>query len=352
MSERNRTLVAALSLWAFASVLQALVLTIQEAMPFSYALLGMALNFGTLGLLMLPVWFLAQRLHRRPLPWWTRALAHLGMGLVVLTLWQAAALYGIYQGGGQTALDDAIDSAGLWLVLQSVLIYTVTIVAIVAVQTGRRLRRQRQRSAELQLLARESEVRALRSQLRPHFLFNVLNSIYALIPNESTKAQRMVELLAQLMRDTLELSDQTSICLADELELVERYLEIETLRFGDRLTIDIECATGARETPVPPFILQPLVENALKHGIGATQEGGQILLDVAESSGGITIAIEDDGPGASQANKDGHGRGLEITRARLDAFYGASASLEVGPGPGGGWRALVLLPRDGAPATP
>jgi len=344
MSDRSRTLAAALSLWALASVLQALVLTIQEAMPFRFAVFGMALNFGTLGLLMVPVWFLARRLHHSPFAWWARGLAHVAMGLVVLVLWQSAGLYGLYQSGGQAALDDTLGTAGLWLLVQSALIYTVTVVGIVAVQTGRRLRRQRERSAELRLLARESEVRALRSQLRPHFLFNVLNSIYALIPSDTAKAQRMVELLSQLMRDTLELSDQTSISLAEEIELVERYLEVEALRFGDRLAVEIRCAPDTAQTPVPPFILQPLVENALKHGVGASGRGVRVSLTAQANGSATAITVEDDGPGADSPGGDGQGRGLEITRARLDGFYGEAATLIVGPGADCGWRVRLELP--------
>jgi LytS/YehU family sensor histidine kinase len=179
------------------------------------------------------------------------------------------------------------------------------------------------RGLELQVLAREAELRALRSQLDPHFLFNSLQSISALTTVDPAAARRMCLLLAEFLRETLALGSRDRIPLAAELALVQKFLSVEQVRFGDRLQVAIESA-DAGDVPVPPLLLQPLVENAVTHGVAHVLEGGTVRVRAHRRGAGLTITVDnpcdpDRPPGR------GTGLGLRNVRERLDSAYGSDA---------------------------
>jgi LytS/YehU family sensor histidine kinase len=179
------------------------------------------------------------------------------------------------------------------------------------------------RGLELQVLAREAELRALRSQLDPHFLFNSLQSISALTTVDPAAARRMCLLLAEFLRETLALGSRDRIPLAAELALVRKFLSVEQVRFGDRLQVAIESA-DAGDVPVPPLLLQPLVENAVTHGVAHVLEGGTVRVRAHRHGAGLTITVDnpcdpDRPPGR------GTGLGLRNVRERLDSAYGSDA---------------------------
>src|SRR5688572_27692893 len=147
------------------------------------------------------------------------------------------------------------------------------------------------RGLELQVLAREAELRALRAQLDPHFLFNSLQSISALTTVEPAAARRMCLLLADFLRETLALGSRERIALSAELALVRKFLAIEQVRFGDRLHVDIDSA-DAGDVPVPPLLLQPLVENAVTHGVAHVLEGGTVRVRAHRRGAGLTITVD------------------------------------------------------------
>jgi hypothetical protein len=146
-------------------------------------------------------------------------------------------------------------------------------------------RQAERRQLELEILAREAELRALRAQIDPHFLYNSLNSISALTGSDAPGARRMCLLLGEFLRNTLDVSARQSIPLADELALADRYLSIEQVRFGSRLKIERRVDEGAAGCLVPPLLLQPLVENAITHGIARLLEGGLVRVDVSRDDG-------------------------------------------------------------------
>jgi sensor histidine kinase YesM len=185
---------------------------------------------------------------------------------------------------------------------------------------------------EARVLAREAELRALKFQINPHFLFNSLNAIAALTSTSPEQARRMCQLLSSFLRDSLRLSDRRSIPLREELSLVRTYLDIELVRFADRLGIDEHVDESCLGEPIPPLLLQPLVENAVKHGISALEDGGTIDLSVARDPG-LTIRIENPLDPGSPA-RPGTGRGLAIVEERLTAFYGKHARMVVDRRPG------------------
>ena len=176
---------------------------------------------------------------------------------------------------------------------------------------------------ELRLLAREAELKALRAQIDPHFIFNSLHSISALTASNPTAARRMCLLLADFLRDTLRLGGSGEIPLGEELALAERFLAIEQVRLGARLTVVREADAAAAACLVPPLILQPLVENAVKHGVAQLTEGGTIRMAAARTGSTLTITLENPcDPDRSRMR--GVGLGLELLRDRLANQYGAA----------------------------
>ena len=188
-------------------------------------------------------------------------------------------------------------------------------------------RNAERRQLQLEVLSRDAELRALRAQLDPHFLYNSLNSISALTTVDPAGARRMCVLLADFLRDTLAISTRDRIPLADELALTDRFLGIEQVRFGDRLQVERHVDASAAQCRVPPLVLQPLVENAVTHGIAALIEGGVIRLDVSRRQDQLSIAIENprdtDAPAKSR-----RGVGLDNVRQRLTTMFGADARIE------------------------
>ena len=190
--------------------------------------------------------------------------------------------------------------------------------------------RARRRQLELEIVTREAELRALRAQIDPHFLYNSLNSISALTGSDAAGARRMCLLLGEFLRNTLDVSGRERIPLADELALAERYLKIEQVRFGSRLRVEQRVDEDAAACLVPPLVLQPLVENAVTHGIAKMLDGGLIRLDISRSDGGLAIVIEnpfDSDSGGATARLGG--MGLDNVRNRLDAMFGRDARMDV-----------------------
>ena len=202
------------------------------------------------------------------------------------------------------------------------------------------------RGLELQVLAREAELRALRAQLDPHFLFNSLQSISALTTADPPAARRMCLLLADFLRDTLTLGAQPRIPLRSELLLARRFLEIEQVRFGDRLRVAIE-SDDAAESLVPPLILQPLVENAVTHGVAHVLDGGTVRIRAVAGAARLVISIENPAD-PDRPRGRGTGVGLSNVRARLRTAYAPTeARLDVSE-EHGVFQATLEVPLEGA----
>jgi two-component system sensor histidine kinase AlgZ len=197
------------------------------------------------------------------------------------------------------------------------------------------------RGLELQVQAREAELRALRAQLDPHFLFNSLQSISALTTVDPSAARRMCLLLADFLRDTLALGARERIPLASEVALATRFLAIEQVRFGDRLRVEVE-TVGADDCVMPPLLLQPLVENAVTHGVAHVLEGGVVRIR-AECRAAMLAITVDNPCDADRPAGEGTGLGLRNVRARLRTLYGTDAYLSIEEN-GGRFRSRLELP--------
>ncbi len=191
----------------------------------------------------------------------------------------------------------------------------------------------RARASELDRLVSQAELRALQSQINPHFLFNALNTLYGVIPREAAGARRTVLNLAEVFRYFLR-SERTFIPLSEELQIINAYLDIERLRLGPRLETHIDVDEAAMPVLIPILSIQPLVENAIKHGVSAKAGGGSLTLTAKVIGGEVRITVEDTGPGM-QNESTGNGLGLGNVTRRLQLCYGPSADLQVSSGAAG-----------------
>ncbi len=189
-------------------------------------------------------------------------------------------------------------------------------------------RRAERNALELEVFAREAELRSLRAQIDPHFLFNALNSISSLTGSNPAAARQMCLELAEFMRESLRLGGVPNIPLAEELALTEKYLAVERARFGSRLKVEREISAEAGSCGVPPLVLQPLVENAVRHGVAHLVEGGLVRIAARRSGGQLHLTVENP-VDPSVPVKPGEGVGLANVRGRLAALYGQNASVEV-----------------------
>jgi two-component system LytT family sensor kinase len=189
---------------------------------------------------------------------------------------------------------------------------------------------ERQRASEMRRLVSEAEYRALQAQINPHFLFNSLNALYGTIPRQAEGARRLVLNLSQLFRYFLR-SDRTLIPLSEEMVIVRAYLEIEQLRLGDRLRVEVDVSPELLGAPVPVLSIQPLVENAIKHGVASRPGPGWVRITVRSTTGGMRIDVSDSGGDFNAEDRQGEGAGIGLAnvRQRLRLCYGADADVYV-----------------------
>lgn len=198
-------------------------------------------------------------------------------------------------------------------------------------------------SAQLSAQLAQAQLQALRMQLHPHFLFNTLNAISTLVHKDPEIADRMIARLSDLLRLTLENIGVQEVRLAKELEFLERYLEIERMRFADRLEVRMHIAPETLDARTPYLILQPLVENAIRHGIAPRSARGRVEVSAERKDGMLVLVVKDDGPGIAEA-KTRDGVGISSTRARLERLYGAGHRFTLHNGAQGGLMVTLALP--------
>ena len=216
---------------------------------------------------------------------------------------------------------NSIFTIGVLLYLLSVAFHYV----LIAMENSRHAEAQ---AVEARVLARDAELKALKAQVNPHFLFKSLNSISALTSIDPARARDMCVLLGDFLRLTLGLGERTSVRFSEELDLLQKYMAIEKVRFGTRLTMLEEIQEESKPCLLPPLLLQPLVENAVKHGIASLPEGGQVRVAAQRQNGRLAILVENSWDPDSPPRRSG-GRGLKNVQLRLEARYGKDASLHV-----------------------
>jgi signal transduction histidine kinase len=199
-------------------------------------------------------------------------------------------------------------------------------------------------TALLQAELVEARLTALQTQLNPHFLFNTLHAISSLVERDPRGVRRMIARLSELLRLTLERTEQQEVPLEQELAFLQRYLEIMQIRFQGSLEVETQVDPVVNEALVPTLILQPLVENAVKHGVSKVDGGGRIAVSARREGDRLVLSVRDNGPGLDGTDATESGLGLRNTRARLEHLYGAAQSLTLSALPDGGLVAEVRLP--------
>jgi two-component sensor histidine kinase len=199
-----------------------------------------------------------------------------------------------------------------------------------ALRSTARLRERERQAAQLETQLREAQLGALRMQLQPHFLFNSLNAIMALVRDRDTeRAVQALSLLSDVLRATVNSANAHETTLAQELDFLTRYLEIERVRFGDRLRVTMDVPHQLHDALVPTFLLQPFVENSLKHGILRERAGNEITVSARAVADALAITVADDGRGLPASGESAAGVGITNARSRLEHMYGPKARLSV-----------------------
>lgn len=298
-------------------------------MEWKFLLLFNVAHFGVwalLGLLAMPL------MRRFPLSWsWRPWLLHLVVGALFvqadITLGHLIVfrLTGLHPEWGILKLAQVAFVSCFHLGL---LTYWAFLGTVQLVDTQHMARQREREAAEARHAALLAQLQSLRAQLQPHFLFNTLNGIASVMHEDVAVADRMLNRLADLLRMTLADGERPEILLRQELAFVQAYLDIEKLRFGQRLAVDCQVPERLLHCPVPPFILQPLVENAIKHGVSARASGGTIAIRAVEGQACLTLEVENDAP-QKPDSAAGFRIGLRNTRERLQVLYGTAQHFEL-----------------------
>jgi two-component system, LytTR family, sensor kinase len=262
------------------------------------------------------------------------ASTHLGAGIVIAMI--------------KTAAERAAFAwlTGVWtylLVSTLALQFAIYCAIVAAAHSLRYYERSRERD-HLEARLAEARLQLLSMQLQPHFLFNTLNTIAELVHDDPDAADRMITGLSDLLRRTLELGPTQEIPLGAELELLEQYLDIQRARFGDRLQVTFAVGDETRRAAVPVLLLQPLVENAIRHGLGERLSAGHIDIAARRDGGRLVVTVSDDGTGPGNGSTTRERVGLGNTRARLEALYGPDQRLHLSTAPSQGGRVTLEIP--------
>lgn len=259
-------------------------------------------------------WYMCRQLPARN-NWIKPMMNHFGAAILATTIWVELARLIAYLGGLTPRLRAQLPH----LVIIGLLLYIVSVAlhyALFAVEQSR----------ESEVQARDAQLRALKAQINPHFLFNSLNSITALTTVDPARAREMCIRLSDFLRSTLGLGERESIPWREELALARTYLDVEQVRFGARLHVEMNVDEACADCMVPPLVLQPLIENAVKHGIATLVDGGTIKVDGKVKAGLLEISVENSFDPDSPAPRR-HGLGLRNVRSRLETRFGSEAHL-------------------------
>jgi two-component sensor histidine kinase len=314
---------------------------------------GPFLNFFTWALLLPLVnhwarkWPLKDHALSRAIP------THIGMGLVLCTLHEAFTnmLYILLlQAGNQlTWGPEVLHSTLLFLpagIVQRFLEYWLLLLLLLIVESHRQVQEERNHVLRLQNELQTTQLLALKKQMQPHFLFNTLNTVSALMDVDRKNARTVLARLGNLLRATLDEERRETVPLYHEIEHISNYLGIETVRFKDRLQVKYDIPAECEQAMVPGMVLQPLVENSIKHGLNAAMDGVTVTISAHRDGNVLRIRVSDDGKGCADVNKAlaKGGIGLRNIRERLSLLHGNQGSFQAASSAGNGFHALISIP--------
>ncbi|RIV21195.1 sensor histidine kinase [Fibrisoma montanum] len=328
-----RQLAFLLGLYSLAALLYDVSLTISQRpwsktsflIDFSLEFPRIILDYSLKLLVTIPIWYLL--FHRlRHLPLTRRLLLHLILLPLFTITWQVV-YYAISDALGIGRLRN---NGSIWDTYIGSLFYLVQFGIFHAFAYYRDLQKQQEREAKLRELTLKSELSALKAQLNPHFLYNVFNTISASVPPALEHTREMLAQLSDMFRYQLQASKSETVTVRDELNFVMKYLDLEKARFGDRLRVRLAVADDVLSEHIPPMLLQPLVENSVKHGISPLIDGGEVSIRIERQNGQLHIEVTDTGVGLNgsmQPSTPSGGVGLANTVLRLDKMYGSQVHL-------------------------
>jgi two-component system, LytTR family, sensor kinase len=225
------------------------------------------------------------------------------------------------------------------------IVYFLIVAVIYIISYVRESRRREIAATLLESALARSQLIALQAQLQPHFLFNTLNSIVALVHDEPDKAAVMIRRLSELLRYCLAVSERSEVRLSDELQFTRAYLDIQTIRFEERLEFVFDVDAACNDALVPSFLLQPLVENAVKFSLDDDRRTARITVSGSRNDGRLSLSVKDNGPGFSSTNVgDSSGIGIRATRERLERLYGNELLIDISNGANGGAAVSISIP--------
>ncbi|HEX8853812.1 MAG TPA: sensor histidine kinase, partial [Pyrinomonadaceae bacterium] len=297
---------------------------------------------------------LARRFGLDKQSWLRNVLVHLPASFVFATAHLAAyvMLYKAFGGPRVNVFSSVFDLFEFYFyrfLLLNMQLYWVCLIVICAHDYYRRYREEELKASELRTQLAQAQLQALKMQLHPHFLFNTLNAVAELVYKSPETAERMITQLSDMLRLSLDGVGVQEVPLKQELDFLDKYLKIEQTRFQERLRVEMKIDPGALDSLVPNMILQPLVENAVRHGIAPRSRGGRIEIRAERADGMLHLDVCDDGHGlpaepSQRGKKNGGGVGLANTRARLERLYGTSHRFELTSAPGRGLTVSLAIP--------
>ena len=326
--QRREYLGAYVGLWAILSWLFIVSIQTSSGLALGQTILLLSPMLALYAVMALAAWYVCNATPLRTAPFTQVVVTHLAAGFLLSFLWlQAGAVYArlLWRNATFRGIGERYAAHQTLLLFDGVLLYLLVagfFYVVVAIEASREAET---RAAETSMLAREAELRALRAQINPHFLFNSLNSISALTSIDGARAREMCLLLADFLRLTLGMGEKGVIPFSEELDLLDKFLAIEKVRFGERLRMEGKIEDDAKRCTIPALLLQPLLENAVSHGIASMADGGMIRLEATVREGRLAILVENDRDEEAPSRKRS-GVGLKNVRSRLEARYGKEAT--------------------------
>ncbi len=279
--------------------------------------------------------------------WWRNGLVHLGASILVATV-HPPVMVGVMRLLGWGRNPQPFWEVGKLAIVASFHVNLTFYWGVLGVRyilrNYQKYRERELRAASLEARLAQSQLQVLKMQLHPHFLFNTLNTISVLITEDREAANRTLVRLSDLLRVTLDNAGVQETTLKKEMDFLQGYLEIERTRFHDRLAVRVEIEPAAWDAQVPTFLLQPLVENAIRHGISPHARRGLVEISAHRQGETLVLEVRDNGGGLNGSEGHAGGVGIATTRARLEQLYGAEHRFEIGNAPEGGARVCVVLP--------
>jgi sensor histidine kinase YesM len=314
---RGRFAAAWVGGWAAYALVSASIVSSQSSVRFADAATETLARLLPLALATIVVWRVSGR------PWRSRTafvMAEVLLGVVVVAVAEACELTLLWFRTSPAIWHFILDKSWMYQIVSGSLEYSTLFGIVLALQARRRQR-------ESEALTREAELAAARARLHPHFILNSLNSIVSLIDSDPSCAREMVVRLSELLQASFRGIDEESITLERELEMAKAYLSIEQFRFGARLGVTIDLDPAARNAAVPPLLLQPIVENAVRHGIAPLAAGGEVHVTAKRRGDRLLLEVRDSGSGAGDDALANGGYGLALTRRRLESTYPSNYTL-------------------------